>query len=43
LTAIGRVVANAAQLEYSVAELIAAASGLRGEADQDRGGLPALS
>ena len=36
LAAIGRMVVNAALLEYSVAGLIAVADGLRGQARQDR-------
>ena len=36
LAAIGRIVVNAALLEYSVAELVAVIEGLRGEACQER-------
>jgi hypothetical protein len=36
LAAIGRIVVNAAMLEYAVAELIAVAEGLRGEAARER-------
>jgi hypothetical protein len=36
LAAIGRIVMNAAMLEYAVAELIAVAEGLRGEAAKER-------
>jgi hypothetical protein len=35
LAAIGRMVVNAAQLEYSVAELVTGTEGLRGEARED--------